>query len=93
MTIIPTTHIVVLSHLVALKNVFASLEQVKQMIQELTEKNSIESSDRYLVNAFASLNFFGEGYGCHCHFWENALKGQGKPVDEVDSRCRIQTKT
>ena len=92
MKIIPTIHIVVLSHLVVFKNVLASLEQVKQMIQELTENQSSQS-DRYLVDAFASLNFFGEGYGCHCHFWENALKGQGKPVDVVDSRCRVQTIT
>ena len=86
-----TTHIAVLSRLLAFKSVFASLEQMKQIMTELSiEEQEKRPGERYLVDAFSQLNFFGDGYGCHCHFWENALKGQGKPVDTTDERCRVQ---
>lgn len=85
-----TTHIAVLSRLLAFKRVFASLEQMKQIMTELSnEEQEKRPGERYLVDAFSQLNFFGDGYGCHCHFWENALKGQGKPVDTTDERCRV----
>jgi len=85
-----TTRIVVLSRLLAFNGVSASLEQITQIMTNLsTEQQENQPGDRWLVDAFSQVNFFGDGYGCHCHFWENALKGRGKPVDVFDERCRV----